>query len=766
MTHKLVRALLPVSFVCVLASCRRSAEDYLSRGNRFFASEKYADAQLNYSRAIQKNPQLGEAYYRLGLAEEKQNHSIPAYQALRKAVELLPNDADAKAAMADLCFALYFESPTKPKLMYDQAAQLAAQILQLNPNSPDGFRLKGALSLVDQKPVESAEFYRKANELRPMNGEIVVGYAQALFRSGQTAKAEALALTFLSNVPNYDAVYETLFNSYMSLNRLADAERIVKQWIAKNPKNSSAVLRLAAYYSRLQKSAEVSSVLQRLTNDPTDFPHAYMLAGDFYAGLKSWPEAVAQYERGAQTDSGNAVSYRKKLVTALLAQGKQQEAVNLLDSMVNEAPKDSELRAVRSRVWLETGKSEAVDAALAEFQAQVKERSNDAALHYDLGRAYLLKSNTSAARTHLLKAAQLSRDFLPPRFDLAQLALNQQNPADGLRYAEDALQISPGDPKGRLLRASGLMGTNRLPEARNELRSLLRDYPRYRDAQIQMGFLAINEKNFKDAEDIFRRLGETKGDDVRPSVGLAGAYASQKQYDKAIQILSEEARKSPNNLAVENVLALTAIEAKRYSLAIENFQRIATAKPTSLGALVNLAGAYRLNGDSAKAVEVLQNAKRLDSSDPAASAALAKAFFNNGRLDEFQDVLRRVVRLQPDNAAALNNLAFLIAEVGGDLNEAKELVERALRKNANDSSAQDTLGWIYLKKNMTDDALQIFTRLIKTNPDEPSFRYHLGAALLKKGEKEKARNELRAALDKKPQLAERDTILGLLAGMK
>src|SRR5713226_2348064 len=91
----------------LLVSCDRSAQDYLHRGNTFFAATKYADAQLNYTKAIQKNPRLAEAYYRLGLVEEKQNHAVPAYQALKRAIELLPDSLDANVALADVCFAFY-----------------------------------------------------------------------------------------------------------------------------------------------------------------------------------------------------------------------------------------------------------------------------------------------------------------------------------------------------------------------------------------------------------------------------------------------------------------------------------------------------------------------------------------------------------------------------------------------------------------------------------------------------------------------------------
>src|SRR5262249_24100694 len=211
---------------------------------------------------------------------------------------------------------------------------------------------------------------------------------------------------------------------------------------------------------------------------------------------------------------------------------------------------------------------------------------------------------------------------------------------------------------------------------------------------------------------------------------------------------------------------LIAMQGGRYTTAIANYQRLVAADPKSLAAAVSLAEAYRLSGDSANAGVVLQKAKQLDPNDGPGSMALAKAFFKNGRLEDAGDVFRRAAQLRPDDAAVLNDLAFVIVETGGDLNEADKLVRRALQKNANYAGALDTLGWIYLKQNKPDDALQIFTSLAKKTPDDPSLHYHLGAALLKKGEKDKARTELQTALAKKPHPAEEKSIRELLAGIQ
>jgi tetratricopeptide (TPR) repeat protein len=111
----------------------------------------------------------------------------------------------------------------------------------------------------------------------------------------------------------------------------------------------------------------------------------------------------------------------------------------------------------------------------------------------------------------------------------------------------------------------------------------------------------------------------------------------------------------------------------------------------------------------------------------------------------------------------MNNLAMLLANSGGNLDEALELAKKALQKAPNEAPILDTLGWVYLKKNSVDSALQTFTSLSKKYPDVPMFRYHLGLAAIQKGDRFMARNELEQALASKPSAQEAAEVRDALA---
>ena len=95
---------------------------------------------------------------------------------------------------------------------------------------------------------------------------------------------------------------------------------------------------------------------------------------------------------------------------------------------------------------------------------------------------------------------------------------------------------------------------------------------------------------------------------------------------------------------------------------------------------------------------------------------------------------------------ALNNLAFMKAEEGTDIDGALTMAQKAKQAQPQIDTISDTLGWIYIKKNLSEDAIRIFSELCRKEPNNPMFRYHLAQALSQKGDKLRARKELEEML--------------------
>jgi len=146
-------------------------------------------------------------------------------------------------------------------------------------------------------------------------------------------------------------------------------------------------------------------------------------------------------------------------------------------------------------------------------------------------------------------------------------------------------------------------------------------------------------------------------------------------------------------------------------------------------------------------------------------AQLAAALESRGQNSDSIRLYRRALELKPEDPRLLNSLASLIVENNGDINEARRLAERAVLKSPDEPKFMDTLGWTYYKENMTDRALQLFNRLVKQYPSDPTFRYHLGATLLQKGDPQAGREALQLALANKPSKENVEKVRQLLAGV-
>jgi tetratricopeptide (TPR) repeat protein len=129
-----------------------------------------------------------------------------------------------------------------------------------------------------------------------------------------------------------------------------------------------------------------------------------------------------------------------------------------------------------------------------------------------------------------------------------------------------------------------------------------------------------------------------------------------------------------------------------------------------------------------------------------------------GRIDQAEPVYEQILKIRPDHAVALNNLAFIKAEKGIDLDQALTMAQRALQQQPGSSDFADTLGWIYIKKNLSDNALRIFSDLVAKQPANSLYHYHFGLALLEKGDRSSARRELEAAMKNNPPQDERAKI--------
>jgi uncharacterized protein HemY len=96
---------------------------------------------------------------------------------------------------------------------------------------------------------------------------------------------------------------------------------------------------------------------------------------------------------------------------------------------------------------------------------------------------------------------------------------------------------------------------------------------------------------------------------------------------------------------------------------------------------------------------------------------------------------------------------------------ALQLAQTAKQGLPDNPDVDDTLGWIYYKKDMASLAIRSFEESLQRRPDTPEVLYHLGLAYAKAGDDAKAREALERALKLNPQFPGSDMARQTLASV-
>lgn len=120
--------------------------------------------------------------------------------------------------------------------------------------------------------------------------------------------------------------------------------------------------------------------------------------------------------------------------------------------------------------------------------------------------------------------------------------------------------------------------------------------------------------------------------------------------------------------------------------------------------------------------------------------------------------MKRVIKLDPKHASALNYLGYTYAELGINLDEAEELIKRSLGAKPDDGYITDSLGWVYYKKGQYDKAVEVLERAVIMSSGDPVILEHLGDAYKAKKMYSKAIEAYKKALSANKDIANRAVI--------
>jgi tetratricopeptide (TPR) repeat protein len=754
-----------------LISCSRDPnylkQKYLQSGIKYFDAGRYKEANIMFRKSIEADRKFGLAYYHLALTDLKQNQVAASVGALRRAVELIkPGTDEADDALLKLSEIIVVAAQAQQNndTMIKDIQQNVDGLLKRNPKSWQGHKLSGDLAmLATAKLYRAADLpgakkelgiaiteYRTALSAKPSDPVITLALGRTLVVDGETAEAESLFRGLINkDKTNLNGYYE-LYRVYLSQRKVPEAEAVLKQAIANNPKDTQLRLTLAQFYYGTNKRTELVTLLNQMKGDLKQFPDAYFQSGDFYLRVGSFDEAVKQYEEGIQKDSARKNTYLKHEIEAYVRAGKPLLAREKNDLILKNDSKDPEARGLKATFLLDKGD---ISEAMSELQSVVTARPNNFVARFNLGRAHFARGEYEQARQEFDTAVQLRPDYMPARLAQTQVALIRGDNDAALHAADETLRIAPNNIQARVMKAAALQRLQRFDDARALLNVVLEKQPNQEETLLEMGVLDLSQKKVKEAEDLFHRAYQAQPNNLRGLLGESRALLMEGQRDKSVELVETEAKKTPANLDLQRELGNVEVSAGQYDKSIATFQGLLAkvSDPRQQADLWTRVGeSYLRKGDIPQSINSLEKARQGQPNNPALMTNLAMLYETESKKDVARKYYELSIKTDPNNAFALNNLAYLISESNGDLNQALTYAERAKQRLPGHPEVNDTLGWIYLKKNLTDNAIETFRTLVVQSPQNPTYHYHYAMALLQKGDRETAKKECQSALADKP----------------
>ena len=567
---------------------------------------------------------------------------------------------------------------------------------------------------------EGLKLLRRAVELDPANQELTEEFGLALAEAGVADEAIAQLQKVAQLTADGEATLGILLaQSSKEPGDLEAAIPHLQRGLGAVPQGVQARIVLAELLLRLGKGAEAWEQVQVLLGDHPDDPRLWLMAGESLRLTGKFDDAAGYLKRAAAIPELRQRAILQ-LVDTLASARKFKEAAEVLGEFLKK--EGSTLAGLTHWATLlarsgDRGKAgEVLDKVLA---GDPNQRD-----------ALLVKALLEASDGHLDAAEQFYRR---------------------------ALSATPDDPDALIGLARLLIDNRKLAEARTLLNSVWRQVEDKKldsqEAAVEVAqeraTLELMDHRADAALPWLKRCGTPNL--ARRTLALWGEYFRLREafgeglgFVRGVTTEDEpEARRLQNSLVAE------------FSLAIGDESGAAKALDALMAGDANdvVAGLGILDRRKKykEAVGRARDALVRLGDEPAVQFSHAAALERSGAWNGAVTQFRKLLSKHPDNPAALNYLGYMFADKGVHLEEARDMLIKAVQSEPSSGAFQDSLGWVYFRLGELDRAEKYLTEAVRLEPFDATVQEHIGDLLRVRGDLTKAAAAYRLALANKPE---------------
>ena len=585
----------------------------------------------------------------------------------------------------------------------------------------------------------AAVYLRRLSELAALN----VGLKRVELRLLQSQGDFETALVRAAALAGHTAA-ETdqlaLAAMYQRTGRDDEAEPIYQTLLSRPDRSELVVVEAADFYARIDRFDEAVALLTSLNTDEVSADAATMI-GSLYHRHGKTQQAESWLRKAVLGKPGHAEAWHA-LARLYLSVDDTSQAYAAAQSGLRAAPDHASLQAIVAIAAMRRDDAP-VHSALELLSELGGDSENLASTLRLLEQIELIDGRPAPSDENLDDARRLVAEharFLPAWLLAITLHVEAGQVSDAADFARRANGRFPTQPEPAQWATQLLMAAGRWDEALAEAeewrrRSMIDPFPADVAAATILMELTRYDAAIDRLEPYTQRLLREGDDDPDRLALWVRALLLGGRFDQAVSIVEplfgDEAWRR-QWLALARVVDI--------STAAEALNVIEPSMLREGADLLRLAVAFDAMAVRSARAEYFDRADALAlraARDPkhAVDALLVRGRIAEGRADwtAAEQLYRRVISDQPDNAAALNNLAFVIAQSPARSSEALPYVERAVALQPQQPDILDTYATVLHGLGRLDEAHEALTRALARRPADVAIRLNLVETILAQG---------------------------------
>ena len=423
--------------------------------------------------------------------------------------------------------------------------------------------------------------------------------------------------------------------------------------------------------------------------------------------------------------------------------GDEDTALEIYQDVLEQAPNQSRIRLIVSTILI---KKKRFDEAHNQLDILIQKDPNLVIAHYYRGRVLIEQGKVGPAEQSFLRALELNEKMEPALLSLGGLYQMQRKYESAVEVYERHLGFYPSNNviRERLINLYYELGQKEKAEKlTEELKSLSKPGDPGRQA---LGLIYLRHGRLEESIAELELIVSAWPEDEKSRYYLAIAYQENGQLDEALEQFSKIIETSSLFGNARLQMAYILSEQEKYEQAIEILNKAMEIQQENIDLHLMAANVYEAQEEYEKAIDVIRRGLEQDGKNVRLIFRLGVMLDKTGHKEACIVEMRRVLEIDADNADALNYIGYTYAEQGIRLDEAMELIQRALKIKPDSGYIIDSLGWVYYQKGLYDEALEMLEQAASLTPDDPTIREHLGDVYFKKGDYGKSLEMYKMAL--------------------